>query len=91
MTHVTHRSRHLKIALLSLVAAASLLASPRLAQRIYAQEPTVPSCSANCRNGSCSATGTCTCTCTFWTGTATCSCTGGGSGGGGGTPGENMT
>lgn len=91
MTHLTHRSRQLKIALLTLAAAAALLVSPRLAQRVYAQEA-LPSCSVNCRNGSCSATGTCTCTCTFWTSTATCSCTSGSTGGGGGDgPGENMT
>ncbi|HEX2209718.1 MAG TPA: hypothetical protein VHG93_18700 [Longimicrobium sp.] len=81
----------MKIALLALFAAAALLVSPRLAQRVYAQEQ-LPTCTVNCRNGSCSATGTCTCTCTFWTGTATCSCqSGGGGGGGGGGPDENMT
>lgn len=91
MTHVNHRSRQLKVAFLALLAAAALLVSPRLAQRVYAQERELPTCTVNCRNGSCSATGTCTCTCTFWTGTATCSCQAGGGGGGGDGPDENMT
>lgn len=71
MNQQNRRLRQLKIALLSLFAAAALLASPRLAQRVYAQETT---CSANCRNGSCSGTGNCTCSCSFWTGTPTCTC-----------------
>jgi hypothetical protein len=91
MTHANHRSRQLKVALLALGAAAALLVSPRLAQRVYAQEQ-LPTCTVNCRNGSCSGTGTCTCTCTIWTGTASCSCQANpGSGGGGAGPGENMT
>lgn len=72
MTNVNHRSRNLKIALASLFAAAALLASPRIAQRVYAQE--MPTCSANCARGSCSGTGTCTCTCSYWTGLPLCSC-----------------
>ena len=93
MTHVNHRSRQLKIAFAALFAAAALLASPRLAERVYAQTQQEPTCTVNCRNGSCSGTGTCTCTCTFWTGTATCSCQGSSGGGGGGStgPGENQT
>lgn len=92
MTHVTRRSRQLKLALFALFASAALLASPRIAQRVYAQEQQLPTCSVNCAKGSCTGTGTCTCTCSFWTGIPTCSCQAGGGGGGGGSgPGENMT
>ena len=73
MNQQNRRMRHLKLALLSLFAAAALLASPRLAQRVYAQDTT--GCTANCKNGSCTGTGNCTCSCSFWTGTPTCSCT----------------
>jgi hypothetical protein len=91
MTHVNHRSRQMKLALLALIAAAALLVSPRIAQRVYAQEQ-LPTCSANCKNGSCTGSGTCTCTCSFWLGTPTCTCQANPGGGGGGTgPGENMT
>lgn len=92
MTYVNHQSRQLKLALLALVAAGALLASPRIAQRVYAQEQQIPTCSANCRNGSCTGSGNCTCTCSFWAGIPTCTCqTNPGSGGGGDGPGENMT
>jgi hypothetical protein len=73
MTNVNQRSRQLKIALATLFAAAALLASPRIAQQVYAQD-SMPSCSANCARGSCSGTGTCTCTCSYWTGLPLCSC-----------------
>ena len=72
MNQQTRRLRQLKIAILSLFAAAALLASPRLAQRVYAQDTTT--CSANCRNGSCTGTGNCTCSCSFWSGVPTCTC-----------------
>lgn len=73
MNQETRRPRQLKLALLSLFAAAALLASPRLAQRVYANvNPST--CTANCTNGSCSGTGNCTCSCSYWLGVPTCSC-----------------
>jgi hypothetical protein len=72
MNHETRRSRQLKLALLSLLAAAALLVSPMLAARVYANPD--PVCQVNCRNGSCTGTGNCTCTCSFWTSTAVCTC-----------------
>lgn len=92
MTSVNHRSRQMKTALLALFAAAALLVSPRIAQRVYAQEQQLPTCSVNCAKGSCTGTGTCTCTCSFWTGVPTCSCQAPSTGTGGGDgPGEQQT
>lgn len=67
------RTLGLRLAVGALLAAAALFFAPRLAQEVYAQDEP-PSCSVNCSNGSCSASGNCTCTCTFWTRTASCSC-----------------
>jgi hypothetical protein len=79
MSQEATRLRHLRIALFSLVTAMLFLLSPRLVQRIYAQD--LPSCSANCARGSCSGNGNCTCSCSFWTGAPICSCSTGATGG----------
>jgi len=75
MTATTRRRAiTLRLALLTLVAGATLFFSPNVVQRAYAFDEN--RCTANCANGSCSATGNCTCTCTFWTSTARCTCGG---------------
>lgn len=73
MKRNVNRTLGLRLALAALLTAAGLFFAPRLAQQAYAQDEP-PSCSVNCTNGSCSASGNCTCTCTFWTRTASCSC-----------------
>ena len=87
------RTRALTLAGTALLLSVGLFFSPRLVERVYAQEPSV--CNVNCKLGSCSGTGTCTCSCSVWTGSPICSCQtsggGGGGGGGGDGPGENMT
>lgn len=67
------RATTLKLALLTLVAGATLFLSPNLVQRAYAF--TEDRCSATCPGGSCTGTGSCTCTCS-WMGKPVCSCTG---------------
>lgn len=72
MTRNISRIRWIAMAMAALLLGAGLFFSPRLVQRVYAQEST---CSATCDNGSCTASGSnCTCTCSFWTGTPQCSC-----------------
>lgn len=73
MRHSTLRGTLLKTAFALLFLAAGLLAAPSFMQRAYASED---ECSANCRNGSCSASGACTCSCSWMTGSPICSCAG---------------
>lgn len=68
------RATTLKLALLTLVAGATLFFSPSLVQRAYADNE--DRCSVTCGNGSCTGIGNCTCTCSFWTNTAVCTCAG---------------
>lgn len=76
MTPTTRRRAvTLRLALLTLVAGATLFFSPNVVQRAYAFSE--DRCSASCKNGSCTASGNCTCSCAFWSGTPVCSCTGG--------------
>lgn len=68
------RAITLKLALLTLVAGATLFFSPNLVQHAYAFAE--DRCTVTCPNGSCSGTGNCTCTCSFWSKTAVCTCAG---------------
>lgn len=72
MSETISRRRSTATALVALLLGAGLFFSPRLAERVYAQQPS--SCTVNCKGGSCSGTGNCTCSCSFWTGMPTCSC-----------------
>jgi hypothetical protein len=72
MTSNTTRMRSVVMAMAALLLGAGLLFSPRLAQQVYAQGST---CSANCANGSCTASGTtCSCTCSMWLQLPVCEC-----------------
>ncbi|MEW5929315.1 MAG: hypothetical protein AB1941_17825 [Gemmatimonadota bacterium] len=68
------RAVTLRLALLTLVAGATLFFSPNLVQRAYAF--TEDRCSVSCKYGTCTGTGNCTCTCAFWSGNPVCNCTG---------------
>lgn len=61
-----------RLSLVALTLGLAIYFVPFAAQKVYAQEN---GCSAECRQGKCSATGaTCSCTCSFWFGIPECTC-----------------
>lgn len=68
------RARVFRLALVALGAGAAVFLSPSVVPLAFASEPEL-TCSATCRNGTCSAYGSsCICSCHWWTLEAVCTC-----------------